>query len=155
MADVTNESASPTSPASDAPPFPASELRHRKVRELAEGGVTSAGGATSGGGATDTGDDASDTDYALPQAPVDLPQASDATTQVLDEAIKDLPPRWRNWIVRGISSFILIFGFGMIIYLGPLALVLLILVIQIKVRKESEMYCVNCVAGAVWDITLS
>ena len=135
MADVTNESVSPTSPASDAPPFPASELRHRKVRELVEGGVTS------GGGVTDTGDDASDTDYALPQAPVDLPQASDATTQVLDEAIKDLPPRWRNWIVRGISSFILIFGFGMIIYLGPLALVLLILVIQIKVRKESEMYC--------------
>ena len=136
MADVTNESVSPTSPASDAPPFPASELRHRKVRELAasaEGGATS-GGGTSGGGATDTGDDASDTDYGLPQAPVNLPQASDATTQVLDEAIKDLPPRWRNWIVRGISSFILIFGFGMIIYLGPLALVLLILVIQIKVR---------------------
>ena len=124
MADTTSASLSPTSPASDAPPFPASELRHRKVRELADEGAS-----------VDTGDDASDTD-ALPQAPVGLPQASDATTEVLDNAIKDLPPRWRNWIVRGISSFILIFGFGLIIYLGPLALVLLILVIQVKVCKS-------------------
>ena len=127
MADTTSGSLSPMSPASDAPPFSgttaSSELRHRKVRELTEEGT-----------GADTGDDASDTD-ALPQAPVGLPQASDATTEVLDNAIKDLPPRWRNWIVRGISSFILIFGFGLIIYLGPLALVLLILVIQIKVRN--------------------
>ena len=126
---TTSASLSPGSPASDAPSFP-SELRHRKVRSLAEGG----GGEGAAGGET-TGDDASDTD-ALPQAPVGLPQATDATTEVLDNAIKDLPPRWRNWIVRGISSFILIFGFGLIIYLGPLALVLLVLVIQIKCYHE-------------------
>lgn len=125
MADTTSASLSPTSPASDELPFPP-ELRHRKVRSLASEGAA---------GGVDTGEDTSDTD-ALPQAPVDLKQASDATTDALDNAIKDLPPRWRNWIVRGLSSFILIFGFGMIIYMGPLALVALIFVIQIKCYHE-------------------
>lgn len=98
-------------------------LRHRHLRLPTEAA------------AADTGDDASDVDC-LPQAPDNLPQATDATTEALDNAIKDLPPRWRNWIVRGISSWILIFGFGGIIYLGPLALVLLILVIQVKCYHE-------------------
>jgi phosphatidate cytidylyltransferase len=58
---------------------------------------------------------------------------------VLDNAIKDLPPRWRNWIVRGISSFILIFAFGLIIYMGPLPLVFLILVIQGGFQDQADL----------------
>ena len=34
--------------------------------------------------------------------------------------------RWRNWVVRGIFTWVMIFGFSFVIYLGPLALVLLV-----------------------------
>ena len=30
--------------------------------------------------------------------------------------------RWRNWVIRGIFTWVMIFGFGWIIYMGPLAL---------------------------------
>ncbi|XP_013406206.1 phosphatidate cytidylyltransferase, photoreceptor-specific [Lingula anatina] len=65
-----------------------------------------------------------------------LPQATDQTSEVLDSALKTLPPRWRNWIVRGIFSLVMIFSFFFLIYLGPLALMLLILVIQLKCFNE-------------------
>ena len=45
--------------------------------------------------------------------------------------------RWRNWIIRGIFTWVMIFGFGFIIYLGPLALVLLVRIfmwISVEVR---------------------
>ncbi|GBO01020.1 Phosphatidate cytidylyltransferase, photoreceptor-specific, partial [Araneus ventricosus] len=53
----------------------------------------------------------------------ELPQASDKTTEVLDSALSSLPTRWRNWIVRGIFTWLMIFGFFFLIWLGPLALV--------------------------------
>ncbi|XP_064595209.1 phosphatidate cytidylyltransferase 2-like [Liolophura sinensis] len=65
-----------------------------------------------------------------------LPQASDRTTDVLDAALKDLTPRWRNWIIRGIFTWVMILSFCFIIYLGPLALVLLIFALQIKCFHE-------------------
>ncbi|OWF40078.1 phosphatidate cytidylyltransferase, photoreceptor-specific-like isoform X1 [Mizuhopecten yessoensis] len=65
-----------------------------------------------------------------------LPQASDKTTGALDSALKDLSPRWRNWVVRGIFSWVMILGFGFMIYLGPLALVVVIFAIQIKCFHE-------------------
>ncbi|XP_046325894.1 phosphatidate cytidylyltransferase, photoreceptor-specific-like [Haliotis rufescens] len=65
-----------------------------------------------------------------------LAQASDKTTEALDSALKDLTPRWRNWVIRGIFTWLMIFAFAFIIYLGPLALVLLIMGIQIKCFHE-------------------
>eukprot|EP00105_Crassostrea_gigas_P022153 XP_011441561.1 PREDICTED: phosphatidate cytidylyltransferase, photoreceptor-specific-like [Crassostrea gigas] len=65
-----------------------------------------------------------------------LPQGSDKTTEVLDTALKDLTPRWRNWIIRGIFTWLMIFGFFFLVYLGPLALVLTIFAIQIKCFHE-------------------
>ncbi|KAL3875703.1 hypothetical protein ACJMK2_033631 [Sinanodonta woodiana] len=69
-------------------------------------------------------------------APTELSQGTDKTTEALDEALKDLTPRWRNWIIRGIFTWLMIFGFAFIIYLGPLALVTLILGLQIKCFHE-------------------
>ena len=43
---------------------------------------------------------------------------------VLDAALKGLPPRWKNWVIRGIFTWLMIGGFGLIIYGGPLALML-------------------------------
>ncbi|KAL5019213.1 hypothetical protein ScPMuIL_004935 [Solemya velum] len=65
-----------------------------------------------------------------------LPQGSDKTTEVLDTALKDLTPRWRNWVIRGIFSWLMILGFCLVLYFGPLALVLLIMIIQIKCFHE-------------------
>lgn len=33
-------------------------------------------------------------------------------------------PRWRNWVIRGVFTFLMISGFGLIIYGGPLALMI-------------------------------
>lgn len=83
------------------------------------------------------GEDAGDFDLGINQNAAEfLPQASDKTTEVLDSALKDLNPKWRNYIIRGIFSFVMIFSFGFVIWLGPLALVLMILLIQIKCFHE-------------------
>jgi len=34
--------------------------------------------------------------------------------------------RWRNWIIRGIFTWVMICGFGTVILLGPLCIVLLV-----------------------------
>ncbi|KAK7507215.1 hypothetical protein BaRGS_00001150 [Batillaria attramentaria] len=65
-----------------------------------------------------------------------LPQSSDKTTEALDSALKDLTPRWRNWVIRGIFTWVMIFGFAFIIYLGPLALVVVVFMLQIKCFHE-------------------
>ena len=56
--------------------------------------------------------------------------------EVLDSALKDLNPRWRNWVVRGIFTWIMILAFAFIVYLGPLAITILILAIQVKCFHE-------------------
>ena len=42
----------------------------------------------------------------------------------LEEALGFLPKRWKNWVIRGIFTWLMIGGFGLIIYGGPLALML-------------------------------
>jgi hypothetical protein len=44
-----------------------------------------------------------------------------------------LPPRWKNWVIRGIFTWLMIGGFGLIIYGGPLALMLTTFLVQVKV----------------------
>ncbi|XP_076459806.1 phosphatidate cytidylyltransferase, photoreceptor-specific-like isoform X1 [Babylonia areolata] len=65
-----------------------------------------------------------------------LPQATDKTTESLDTALKYLPPRWRNWVIRGIFTWVMLFAFALVIYIGPLALVLVIFALQIKCFHE-------------------
>ncbi|XP_052818360.1 phosphatidate cytidylyltransferase, photoreceptor-specific-like [Mya arenaria] len=66
-----------------------------------------------------------------PNASKELPQASDTTTDAFDTALKDLTPRWRNWVIRGFFSWVMILAFALIIWLGPLALVTMIMLLQI------------------------
>jgi len=65
-----------------------------------------------------------------------IPQGSDKTTEFIDTALKDLTPRWRNWIIRGTLSWVMIIGFLLVVYMGPLAMVLLVMVVQIKCFNE-------------------
>ncbi|XP_052266816.1 phosphatidate cytidylyltransferase, photoreceptor-specific-like isoform X2 [Dreissena polymorpha] len=67
-----------------------------------------------------------------PNASKELPQASDQTTEAIDTALKDLTPRWRNWIIRGLFTWVMILSFAFIIWLGPLALVTMIMLLQIS-----------------------
>ncbi|XP_041363199.1 phosphatidate cytidylyltransferase 2-like [Gigantopelta aegis] len=103
------------------------DIRQRKIRSLEEIKEK-----------TLSEDEAEDMPVApdLKAGKTSLAQASDETTEVLDSALKDLTPRWRNWVIRGIFTWVMIFSFCFIIYMGPLALVLLIFAIQIKCYHE-------------------
>ena len=45
-------------------------------------------------------------------------------------------PRWRNWIIRGIFSWVMILGFAKLVSMGPLVVSLVVLLIQIKCFQE-------------------
>ena len=61
----------------------------------------------------------------------------DKPTDALDQALSGLPPRWKNWVIRGIFTWLMIGGFVLIIYGGPLALMLTTFIVQVKVRGWS------------------
>ena len=49
----------------------------------------------------------------------------------LEEALGSLPPRWKNWVIRGVFTWLMIGGFGLIIYGGPLALMLTVMKLKL------------------------
>ena len=71
----------------------------------------------------------------------DIPQSGD--TGAFSKMLSHLPARWRNWWIRVSTSFLMLFGFIFIGYLGPLAIVLLILAIQLKAFHEVCRY-ISC-----------
>ncbi|GMR49907.1 hypothetical protein PMAYCL1PPCAC_20102, partial [Pristionchus mayeri] len=58
-----------------------------------------------------------------------LPQGSDKMG-FLDPLIEMVPEKWRNWVVRGIFTIIMVSGFSFIVSRGPIALMLLVFGIQ-------------------------
>ena len=58
----------------------------------------------------------------------------DKAPELLETALVGLPPRWKNWVIRGIFTWLMIGGFGLIIYGGPLALMLTTFLVQVKVN---------------------
>ncbi|CAK9300647.1 unnamed protein product [Gordionus sp. m RMFG-2023] len=86
-----------------------------------------------------------------------LGQASDNTTDVLDKSLNKLSPKWKNYVVRGIFSFLMISTFCLVIYLGPLALLILIQIIQLKCFAEiiSIGYAVYRIDKLPWFRTVS
>ncbi len=55
-----------------------------------------------------------------------VPTGTDKTPEMLDSTLASLPPKWRNWVIRGIFTWLMIGGFGLIIYAGPLALMIIV-----------------------------
>jgi phosphatidate cytidylyltransferase len=73
----------------------------------------------------------------LPSCPSGEGIAQDtASVEVLDSALKDINPRWRNYIIRNIFGFFMITGFCFIVYQGAIVITLLILAIQFKCYHE-------------------
>jgi phosphatidate cytidylyltransferase len=53
-----------------------------------------------------------------------------------DQLLSGFNPRWRNWTIRGIFSFIMIAAFTKLVSMGPLVVSLVVLLIQIKCFHE-------------------
>uniref|UniRef100_A0A915PN27 Phosphatidate cytidylyltransferase n=1 Tax=Setaria digitata TaxID=48799 RepID=A0A915PN27_9BILA len=66
----------------------------------------------------------------ISQLTKNLPQGSDRLGALIDPVLSPLPPRWRNWVVRGIFSLIMVSLFAIIINMGATWLMALVFVIQ-------------------------
>jgi len=53
----------------------------------------------------------------LPSCPSGEGIAQD-TDDVLKDALKDLNPRWRNWVIRGVFTTLMLGGFAFTVSLG-------------------------------------
>nr|CAD7256175.1 unnamed protein product [Timema shepardi] len=86
-----------------------------------------------------------------------IPQGTDITSEVLDSALNGLSARWRNWFIRGIFTWLMIGGFCLLIYGGPLALMITTLVVQVKCFEEiiNIGYAVYRIHGLPWFRSLS
>ena len=65
----------------------------------------------------------------------------DKPPDALDQALEGLPPRWKNWVIRGIFTWLMIGGFCLIIYGGPLALMITTFLVQVKVMFLNILLC--------------
>jgi phosphatidate cytidylyltransferase len=81
----------------------------------------------------------------------------DKNPDSLDSALSGLPPRWKNWVIRGIFTWLMIGGFGLIIYGGPLALMITTFVVQVKCFSEiiSIGYAVYKMDNLPWFRSMS
>ncbi|KAL4710499.1 hypothetical protein ACJJTC_008901 [Scirpophaga incertulas] len=86
-----------------------------------------------------------------------LPQGTDKTPEILDSALSGLSSRWRNWVIRGIFTWLMIGAFCLLIYGGPLALMITVLCVQVKCFEEiiNIGYAVYRVHGLPWFRSLS
>uniref|UniRef100_A0A3P8WIS5 Phosphatidate cytidylyltransferase n=1 Tax=Cynoglossus semilaevis TaxID=244447 RepID=A0A3P8WIS5_CYNSE len=60
---------------------------------------------------------------------------TDNTPECLNKALEGLPPRWKNYWIRGVLSMAMITFFFLIIYMGPIVLIL-VMTVQIKCFQE-------------------
>ncbi|XP_046830295.1 phosphatidate cytidylyltransferase, photoreceptor-specific isoform X3 [Vespa crabro] len=86
-----------------------------------------------------------------------LPQGTHHTPQILNPVLSGLSDRWRNWIIRSISTSVMIAVFGFIIYGGPLVLMITTLIVQVKCFEEiiNIGYAVYRIHGLPWFRSLS
>jgi len=64
------------------------------------------------------------------------PKPKDDTPEFMKETLKDLPPRWKNWWVRILFSVVMLALFAIVIYMGPFAFMITVIVLQIKCYHE-------------------
>lgn len=86
-----------------------------------------------------------------------LSQGTNHIPHLLGSILSGLPERWKNWVIRGIFTWVMISGFCLIIYGGPLALMLTTLIVQVKCFEEiiNIGYAVYRIHGLPWFRSLS
>uniref|UniRef100_A0A8C3G6R4 Phosphatidate cytidylyltransferase n=1 Tax=Cyclopterus lumpus TaxID=8103 RepID=A0A8C3G6R4_CYCLU len=81
-------------------------------------------------------DGASDSEAKVDSGVPEVPVPADDTPVVLNKALSGLSSRWKNWWIRGILTLAMISFFFLIIYLGPMVLMMIVLIVQIKCFQE-------------------
>ncbi|KAK7071201.1 hypothetical protein SK128_003821 [Halocaridina rubra] len=86
-----------------------------------------------------------------------IPQGTEQEPHILLTLLSPLSPRWRNWVIRGIFTWLMIGLFCLIIFVGPLALMFTTLVVQVWCFKEiiNIGYSVYRMHGLPWFRSLS
>ncbi|CAH0393655.1 unnamed protein product [Bemisia tabaci] len=86
-----------------------------------------------------------------------IPSGTNKTPGVLNVILENVPERWRNWTIRGIFTCLLIAVFCLTIYGGPLALMVITLIVQVKCFEEiiNIGYTVYRIHGLPWFRSLS
>ncbi|XP_055333264.1 phosphatidate cytidylyltransferase, photoreceptor-specific-like [Paramacrobiotus metropolitanus] len=76
--------------------------------------------------------------------------------QVLGKHTK-LPPRWRNWVVRGLFTLLMIGFFSILVSFGPFAMIATVILIQIRCFQEiiNIGYCIYKTHDLPWFRSLS
>ncbi|XP_069948635.1 phosphatidate cytidylyltransferase, photoreceptor-specific isoform X4 [Cherax quadricarinatus] len=84
-------------------------------------------------------------------------KGAEQETTFLHTVLSPLPKRWRNWVIRGIFTWLMIGLFCLIIYVGPLALMFTTLLVQVWCFKEiiNIGYSVYRMHGLSWFRSLS
>ncbi|RWS29055.1 Csa-CD synthase-like protein [Leptotrombidium deliense] len=87
----------------------------------------------------------------------ELPQSSDRVNQIIDQALSSLPIKWRNYVIRSVFTLFMVAIFAILIYLGPVALVFITFVVQVKCFQEiiAVGYAVYRVHNLPWFRSLS
>nr|CAB3229565.1 phosphatidate cytidylyltransferase 2-like [Phallusia mammillata] len=60
----------------------------------------------------------------------------DETPEFMKEALKDLPPKWKNWWVRGLFTIVMFGFFAILIYIGPIGFMFSVILCQVKCFHE-------------------
>ncbi|CAG9854896.1 unnamed protein product [Phyllotreta striolata] len=86
-----------------------------------------------------------------------IPSGTNKAPFFLETLLQDLPDRWRNWVVRGVFSFLMLTFFLVVIYGGPLALMITTLIVQVKCFQEiiNIGHSVYRIHGLPWFRSLS
>jgi len=86
-----------------------------------------------------------------------IPTGTDKAPELLDAALAYVPEKWRNWVIRGIFTWLMIFFFAGLVYAGPLALMIVTLAVQVKCFAEiiNIGYAVYKIHGLPWFRSLS
>lgn len=97
---------------------------HSTLREAKDQMSNSSEDETTGGEDTDRGNN--------------VPQAAPVPAKKPTELLVDQPAasKWRNWWIRGALTLLMLVLFGYVIYLGPLALTVVIVLLQLKCFME-------------------
>ncbi|XP_050433050.1 phosphatidate cytidylyltransferase, photoreceptor-specific isoform X2 [Adelges cooleyi] len=86
-----------------------------------------------------------------------IPSGTNKMPHILETLLSGISDRWRNWIIRGIFGWLMIGLFCLLCYGGPLALMIAVLVVQVKCFEEiiNIGYSVYRIHGLPWFRSLS
>ncbi|CAJ0933215.1 unnamed protein product, partial [Mesorhabditis belari] len=85
-----------------------------------------------------------------------LPQGSDHMGSLIDPLLQHLDPRWRNWVVRGVFTIVMISLFTLIVSRGPTWLMFLVLAYYYgEIISYTFWLCQPCLLGHMFLVPVA